>query len=160
MEGELAAARRKFLELSSQRSGRENRVEQAKERRLAIQAERAADLTAADQAAAEASRARGNQQYPSQRVTRAGRADKWGASAPGARRKPGSNNIIAQRSERQSQRAELDAQLRTLRVAMIYSTACAAKARGLFAGVRHVVAASHRGNSWRCRPRRHYHERA
>ena len=143
-EGELAAARRKSLELSAQRSGRENRMEQAKERRLAIQAERASDLTAADQAAAEAS------QLDAANNSLRNELRALGERISGVRQRQRETETrrqqySVQRSELQSQRAELDAQLRTLRARHDLLDRLRSEGEGLFAGVRHVMAANQQG---------------
>ncbi len=143
-DADLAAARRKHLDFSARLADRENRIAQAKERRQAIQSERAAELTAAEAAAAEVAR------LEADFAAAGAELRDLGAQISTLRQRHHETekrrlDLTAQRSRQESQRSELDAQTRALRARFDLLDRLRAEGEGLFAGVRQVLAASQKG---------------
>ncbi len=139
-EQELSASQRKHLDFTTRLADRHNRIEQAKEQRIATTQERATDVETAERAAAEALHLEQQYEQVSRELHELGQE----MSALQERHRNAEDRQkthTAQRAQLEGQRAELDAQLRALQARYDLLDRLRAEGEGLYGGVRQVLRA-------------------
>jgi len=140
-EEALADLQRRHFDFSARLADRGNRIEQSLERRKLVQAERAQDVEAAAAATAEAST--WQTQFNALEGELQGLGQRMQALRDQHRQAEGRRDaLLAARAQTETQRAELEAQLRGLQARHELLDRLRAEGEGLFAGVKKVMQAS------------------